>query len=77
MYKRRMEHQSLLQMVTNEWESKSRIHREAARYWDITRQCATDTTEQERANERYQCEMRQAQYAHEKLLLCLGLKSAL
>lgn len=77
MYKRRMEHQALLQMVTNEWESKARIHRESARYWDITRQCSKDKDEQEKATERYHCEMRQAQYAHEKLLLCLGIKSAL
>jgi hypothetical protein len=30
--------QSLLRQVTAEWDAKARIHREAARYWEITMQ---------------------------------------
>ena len=72
-----MENRTLLNMVTNEWESKARIHREAARYWDITRRNAKDKDEEERATQRYNYEMSQAKFAHDKLIVCLGLKSAL
>lgn len=76
--KRSMEqHRRLLQQVTAEWESKIRIHREAARYWDITRLSTKDPLEEKRATERYHFEMSQARFAHDKLIICLGLKSSL
>jgi hypothetical protein len=67
----------LLRQVTNEWAEKARIHREAARYWDMTRQFAKDKTEEERATERYETSMNQVKYAQEKLNLCIELRSAL
>ena len=54
-----------------------RIHREAARYWNITRQVAKDKAEEERATERYETSMNQVKYAQEKLDLCVELRSAL
>jgi hypothetical protein len=63
--------------VTNEWAEKARFHREAARYWDITRQLAKDAAEEERATQRYDTCMNQVKFAQEKLVLCLELRSAL
>ena len=74
---KRMEHRVLLQMITREWEQKARIHRESARYWEFTRLSAKNEDEETRATERYDHEMKQALEAHNKILLCLGLKSAL
>jgi len=70
-------HHTILRQVTAEWDAKARIHREAARYWDITRKCAQDKEEETRATERYHFEVSQASYAHEKLKQCLELRSAL
>ena len=73
-------HQVLLRQVTAEWDAKMRIHREAARYWDITRLNAIDNhdkDEEDRATERYNAEMSQAIWAHDKLLKCLELRSSL
>jgi hypothetical protein len=67
----------LLRLVTAEWDAKARIHREAARYWDITRQSAKDEAEEKRASERYHLEMQLAKYAHDKLKLCLDLRCSL
>ena len=64
-----MEHRVLLQMITREWEQKARIHRESARYWEFTKLSAK--------NEEEENEMKQAQEAHNKIIVCLGLKSAL
>ena len=72
-----MEHRVLLQRVTREWEQRARIHREAARYWEFTKLGAKDEEEVKRATERYNFEMKQALEAHNKLVMCLGLKSAL
>lgn len=72
-----MEHRVLLQMVTREWEQKARIHRESARYWEFTRLSATNEEEEKRATDRYNIEMKQAHEAHDKMVMCLGLKSAL
>ena len=68
--------QSLLRQVTAEWDAKARIHREAARYWEITMQ-STKGDEQKRATERYHAELSQAKYAHDKLRYCLELRSSL
>lgn len=76
--KRSMErHNAILRQVTNEWAEKVRIHREAARYWDITRQAAKDAAEEERATQRYETCVSQVKFAQEKLDLCLELRSAL
>ena len=70
-------HQTILRQVTAEWDAKARIHREAARYWDITRKITDDKEEEKRATERYHFEVSQAAYAHDKLRQCLELRSAL
>jgi hypothetical protein len=70
-------HQTILRQVTAEWDAKARIHREAARYWDITRNYAKDKEEETRATERYHFELSQAAYAQDKLKQCLELRSAL
>jgi hypothetical protein len=70
-------HSTILRQVTNEWVEKVRIHREAARYWDMTRHFAKDKAEEERAAERYENSMNQVKYAQEKLDLCTELRSAL
>ena len=72
-----MSHQYILAQVTAEWEAKARIHREAARYWEVTKQCAKDEDEEKRATERYNAEMSQAKYARDKLIQCLELRSSL
>jgi len=74
---RRTMNQSLLRQVTAEWDAKARIHREAARYWEVTKQVAKDEDEEKRATERYNAEMSQAKYAHDKLKQCLQLRSCL
>jgi hypothetical protein len=68
--------QSLLRQVTAEWDAKARIHREAARYWEVTLQSAKGE-EEKRAIERYNAELNQAKYAHDKLKQCLELRSCL
>jgi len=73
----RRTNQSLLRQVTAEWDAKARIHREAARYWEVTKQVAKDEDEEKRATERYNAEMNQAKYAHDKLKQCLELRSCL
>jgi hypothetical protein len=74
---KRMEHRVLLQMITREWEQKARIHLESARYWEFTKLSAKNEEEEKRATERYDNEMKQAQEAHNKIIVCLGLKSSL
>jgi len=69
--------QSLLRQVTAEWDAKARIHREAARYWEVTMQSAKNEEEEKRATERYNAEMNQATWAHDKLKQCLELRSSL
>lgn len=73
---RRTMNHSLLRQVTAEWDAKARIHREAARYWEITMQ-STMGDEQKKATERYHAELSQAKYAHDKLTHCLELRSCL
>jgi hypothetical protein len=69
--------QSLLRQVTAEWDAKVRIHREAARYWEVTLHTAINEEEVKRATERYHAEMNQAKWAHDKLKQCLELRSSL
>jgi hypothetical protein len=69
--------QSLLRQVTAEWDAKARIHREAARYWEVTLQSAKNEEEEKRATERYNAEMSQAIWAQDKLKHCLELRSSL
>jgi hypothetical protein len=69
--------QSLLRQVTAEWDAKARIHREAARYWEVTLQSAKNEEEEKRATERYNAEMSQANWAQDKLKHCLELRSSL
>jgi hypothetical protein len=68
---------SLLRQVTAEWDAKARIHREAARYWEVTLHTAKNEEEEKRASERYIAEMNQAKWAHDKLKTCLELRSSL
>ena len=74
---RRTMNHSLLRQVTAEWDAKARIHREAARYWEVTMQCANNEEEEKRATERYHAEMTQAKWAQDKLKYCLQLRSSL
>lgn len=74
---RRTMNQSLLRQVTAEWDAKARIHREAARYWEVTLQSAKNEEEEKRATERYNAEMNQATWAQDKLKQCLELRSSL
>jgi hypothetical protein len=73
-------HHTILRQVTAEWDAKARIHREAARYWDVLRLLAKDNCDEQeetRATERYHFEMSQATFAHSKLKQCIELRSAL
>lgn len=74
---RRTMNQSLLRQVTAEWDAKTRIHLESARYWEVTMQTAQNKEEEDRATERYTAEMNQAKYARDKLKQCLELRSCL
>ena len=77
--KRSMErHNALLRKVTHEWSEQARIQHEAAHYWDVARQRANDTAEEEQAKQRYESCISQYNFAKGKLELCLNLrKSAL
>ena len=74
---RRIMNHSLLRQVTAEWDAKARVHREAARFWEITLQSAKNEEEHKRASERYLSEMDKAKWAYYKLKQCLELRSSL